>query len=599
MRNVGYFIITVVTLFFMLALLEINASRIWSFFAALVLAAVYVFVCFKFIKDAKAILRIAAWVGWALLFVGLFFLAWPKTKAVPAVDAKNAVKTEVVSTRKGPVRGVKTEDGEVEVFAGIPYAKPPVDELRWKEPQEPDAWTDVLEADSFAPMSMQPTDIPLIGSLKQIIGYHDYRLSFKDNYAPPVSEDSLYVNVWRPADAGEGPLPVLVYIHGGSLKTGQPWYGDYSGEGLARKGVIVVNMGYRLGVFGFFANEELADESPNGTTGNYGLLDQIKALEWVRDNIAAFGGDPNNVTLSGESAGAASVSALCASPLAKGLFKRAMLESSTVASHEPPHSYRSFDKALESGEELMKRYGAKSISELRALPAEKLVLEAETQHEMTVDGYVLKEDPYFSYKNGEFNETAILHGFNSEESGPFIILQHANLKNYEAKVRDAFGELADEVLALYPASTNEEADEYWAMIWGAVFFDYPHYCLNRLAAKNSIPVYEYRFSRQNGRLGPWHSGELIYFYGNVAPGSKLFTARDYELEDQMTEYFVNFIKTGDPNGEGLPEWRINSTSEDILELGDSTFMTKEERLPLFAILDRMTGWGTDAAGGGG
>lgn len=574
----------------MLALLELNASRVWGFVAAIALAAVYVFLFYRFTKDGKAIVRIACWLGWALLFVCLMFLAWPKTKPVSAVNAKSPVKTETVLTEKGPVRGVVTENGRVEVFAGIPYAKPPVGELRWKEPQEPDAWTEVLEADTFAPMSMQPTDIPLIGTLKQIIGYHDYKLTFKDNFVPPVSEDSLYVNVWRPKDAGDEPLPVLVYIHGGSLKTGQPWYGDYSGEGLAEKGVIVVNLGYRLGVFGFLASEGLRDESANDTTGNYGLLDQIMALEWVKANIAAFGGDPGNVTVSGESAGSACVSALCASPLAKGLFQRAILESSTVVSHEPPHSYRSFDKALESGKELMERYGAKSMEELRAIPADKLVREAETQHEMTVDGYVLAEDPYYSYLKGEYNETAILHGYNSEESGPFIILQHANRKNYEEKVRGAFEEYADEVLKLYSPKTDEEADKYRAAIWGAVFFDYPHYRLNRLAAENGIPVYEYRFTKQNGRLGPWHSGELIYFFGNLPAVSKLFDDRDYELEEQMTGYYINFIRTGDPNGGGLPEWGRNLSSDDLMELGETTGMIKEDKLPLYEILDRMTGW---------
>ena len=590
MKTVAFCIASAVTLFFMLALLELNRSRVWSFFAAVLLAAVYVFLYFGSTKDLRGIVRFACWAGWVVLFVGLFFLAWPKTKAVPASDADSPVKTDIVTTQKGPVRGTATEDGKVEIFAGIPYAKPPVGELRWREPQEPDAWTEVLEADTFAPMSMQPTDLPIVGTLKQIIGYHDYKLSFKDNYIPPVSEDSLYINIWRPAERGDEPLPVLVYIHGGSLETGQPWYGDYSGEGLAREGVIVVNMGYRLGVFGFLALEELAEESPNGATGNYGLLDQIMALKWVKDNIAAFGGDPACVTVSGESAGAACVSVLCASPLAEGLFNRAVLESSTVASYDPPHSYRDLDSALKSGNELMKRYGASSPDELRALPADKLVGEADTQHEMTVDGYVLEENPYFTHKSGSFNAGSILHGFNSEESAPFIILQHANLKNYGKKIRDAFGDLADEVLALYPASTDDEADENWAMIWGAVFFDYPHYCLNRLAAESSIPVYEYLFSRRNGRLGPWHSGELIYFYGNIPIGSKLFDSRDHELEKQMTSYLVNFIRTGDPNGAGLPEWSINSSSEDIMELGENTSMTKEKRLALFGILDRMTGW---------
>ncbi|MCR5610730.1 MAG: carboxylesterase family protein [Clostridiales bacterium] len=590
MKNVGFWIVTVLTLLLMLTVLELNKSRVWGFLCALLLAAAYVILYFRFTREAKGIVRFLCYLGWIGLFAGLIFLAWPATRAVKAVSAKSPERTDVVMTDKGPVSGVKTADGAVEIFAGIPYAKPPVGELRFKEPVEPDPWSEVLIADTFAPMSMQPTDLPIVSSLKQIIGYHDYKLTFRDNFIPPVSEDSLYVNVWRPAEASASPLPVLVYIHGGSLQTGQPWYGDYSGSGLAREGVIVVNMGYRLGVFGFLALDELIAESPNATTGNYGLLDQIMALQWVRKNIAAFGGDPDCVTLAGESAGAACVSALCVSPLAKGLFKRAILESSTVASFEPPHSYRSFDDALESGRELMTKYGVSSVSELRALPAEKLVGEASTQHHITADGYALTENPYYSYKKGEFNETAILHGFNSRESGPFIILQHANLKNYEQKVRGAFGEYADEVLKLYPAATDEEADEYWAAMWGALFFDYSHYCLNRLAAENGIPVYEYFFTKENGRLGSWHSGELIYFYGNLPIDSKLFGARDYTLQGEMKGYYLNFIKTGDPNGEGLPEWRMNASSEDVMELGEVTGMTKDKKIKLYEIIDKMTGW---------
>ena len=247
-------------------------------------------------------------------------------------------------------------------------------------------------------------------------------------------------------------------------------------------------MGYRLGVFGYLADEELRAESPHGTTGNYGLLDQIKALEWVRDNIAAFGGDP---ALAGESAGAASVSALCTSPLAKGLFERVILESSTVASIEPPHSFRLMDEALESGKALKARFAVSSVAQLRALDAKRLVGEAGTQHHMTVDGYALAETPWESYRKGVHNEQAILHGYNSRESGPFILFSQASLKDYEQRVRRFFGEWADEVLALYPAATDDEARANWAKIYGAIFFDYSHYCLNRLAAENGIPVWEY------------------------------------------------------------------------------------------------------------
>ncbi len=585
MRSVGVFITAALTAALMAALLELNKNSLWGFAALAVLTALFVIFSLRVKRKPRFIKRLLLWAAWAALFAGVFILSWPPVKAVPATDAKNPARTQIVTVKQGRVRGVVSEDG-VEVFAGIPYAAPPVGELRWKAPQDPAPWSGVLEADEFAPMSMQPVNLPIYDSLKQIIGYHDYKISLHDNYVPPVSEDSLYLNIWRPAGGGEG-LPVLVYVHGGSLQTGQPWWGDYSGGGLAGQGVIVVNMGYRLGAFGFLASEELAAESPVGTTGNYGLLDQIKALEWVRDNIAAFGGDPQNVTLSGESAGAACVSALCTSPLAKGLFRRAVLESSAVACENPPHSFRLLDEAFDSCAELLARHNCKTVAELRNVPGEKLADEAYTQHHITVDGYVLEETPYESYKKGVHNEEALLHGYNSEEAAAFILFDRTDMKNFESKVRGVFGGLADEVLALYPVSTDKEAASAWAEIWGAIFFDHSHYVLSRLASENGVPVYEYCFAKSNGRLGPWHSGEEVYLYGNIDEGSPLFDSRDRELMGQMSGYFVNFIKTGDPNGEGLPEWPDGIAPDKVMEFGDETAVVPETKLALFEIISRL------------
>ncbi|MBR3436689.1 MAG: carboxylesterase family protein, partial [Lachnospiraceae bacterium] len=414
----------------------------------------------------------------------------------------------------------------------------------------------------------------------------------KDNYRPAVSDDALYINVMKPAGAQSG-LPVYVYVHGGSLQTGQPWFQDYQGQRMAKEGVIYVNMHYRLGVFGYLGLKELQDESPNDTTGNYGLLDQIKALEWVRDNIEAFGGDPDNVTLGGESAGAAAVSALSTSPLAQGLFRRVFLESSTVASKEPPHSFRSLSEALEAGEKVKERWKASTLEELRAVPAEKIVDSTSTEHHMTVDGYALAETPYESYKKGVHNEEAILHGYNKKESAAFLIFSNATMKNYEDRVRAYFEDYADEVLQLYPASTDAEAQEMWAEIYGAVFFDYPHYCLNRLAVENEIPVREYYFTKENGRIGNFHSGEEVYFYGNIPSDSKLYDEVDRTLMDTAFGYLINYIKTGDPNGSGLPEWPENQDSVSLLELGDKVSVTEESerKLAFFAILDKMQGFG--------
>ena len=586
---IGFGIGTAIVCLLMAAVLELNKNTLlgWVLLALALIGFVVLFV--KVLHEAKWYGKALGWLGWIGVFVLILLLTWPKTKPVPAYEGRTPVRSGVVSLHDGDVRGVVIDDGAVELYAGIPFAAPPTGELRWREPQDPAPWDGVLEADHFAPMSMQPTNLPIYDSLRQIIGYHDYRISLFDNYVAPVSEDALYVNVWKPAGEAKN-LPVLVYVHGGSLQSGQPWYADYAGTGLAKDGVIVVNMGYRLGVFGFLATEELAAESENGTTGNYGLLDQIKALEWVRDNIAAFGGDPDNVTLAGESAGAASVSALCTSPLAKGLFVRAILESSTVASVEPPHSFRLFDEAIASGRELMARFGVTTVSDLRAIDAKTLVNEAYTQHHITIDGYVLPETPYESYRKGVHNEQALLPGYNAEESAPFILFSHAKRKNFEQKVRGYFQEYADDVLAIYSPATDEEADRYWAAIYGAVFFNYPHYCLNRLETKNGVPVYEYYFSKTNGRLGAWHSGEEVYCYGNVPEDSKLYDAADRALADTFSGYFRNFAASGDPNGNGLPLWEQNIDSARLMELGSTVGMTNEQYLALYAVMDRMSGW---------
>lgn len=589
-KKIIFVILSALIFAIMLAVLELNKNTVWGFVLLLLVTAGF-YTAHRFIvkRKNKWYLRLCVWLAWLSLFCGVLLLTWPPVQAVPAVSVKNPEKTEIITLSQGDLQGVYNADKSVEVFAGIPYAKPPVGELRWKEPQDAEPWDGVLLADRFAPMGMQPRNLPIYYSLAQIIGYHDYKITLDDNYTEPVSEDSLYLNIRKPAGK-LSKAPVLVYVHGGSLQTGQPWYADYSGEGLAKEGVITVNMGYRLGVFGYFADEELAAESANGTTGNYGMLDQIKALEWVRDNISAFGGDPDNVTLAGESAGAASVSALCTSPLAKGLFRRVILESSTTASVHPPHSFRTLDEELETGKATKEKLGCSTVAELRALSAEQLVDEAQVHHHMTVDGYALTETPYESYQKGMHNEEAILHGYNEEESAAFIMFDRANMKNYEQKIRAYFGEYSDDLLKLYPASTDEEADLYWAEIYGAVFFDYPHYCLNRLAAQNDIPVYEYLFAKKNGRIGNWHSGEEVYCYGNIPDDSTLYDSRDRELSAQMLGYWKSFSENGDPNAGGLPEWKENRGSDSVMYFGDTTEMMSEREHALFEILDKFDGW---------
>ncbi len=559
----------------------------WGLFLAAL--AAFIFLRAKKLSGSRRLVRFAAWLGLFAVFAVILLVSQPPTRAVPAVQGKNGGVTQVLHTAMGDLTGIYTADKKVEVYAGVPYAKPPVGDLRWREPQPAEPWSGILAADHFAPMSMQVTNSVIYDSLAQIIGYHDYKISLTDNWRPPVSEDSLYLNIWKPAGDVKD-LPVLVYVHGGSLQTGQPWYQDYSGASLAHDGVIVVNMGYRLGVFGYFADEALAAESPNGTTGNYGLLDQIAALRWVQDNISAFGGDPKNVTVSGESAGSASVSAICTSPLAKGLFRRAVMESSTVSAPKPAHSFRLMDKALADGKKTKERLGVSTIEELRALPAEKIVGEMAVQHHITVDGYALTKTPYEAYAAGEFNEEALMHGFNGEEAAPFILFSQANLKNYEQKIRTVFPEeYAKKVLDLYPAKTNAEAKKNWAEIDSVLLFSYGHYCLARQGQAGGVPSYVYWFTKTNGRLGDWHSGEEVYLYGNIPEDSRLYDARDRELSTQMKQYFLNFIKTGDPNVSGLPAWDEVSGDLRVMEFGDATAMRDDPYAALHKIMDEMYG----------
>lgn len=575
----------IVTLLFG-AVLELNKNTIIGWILLVILAVIFPVLYMTKLSNGRWFVKLIAWLAHFALFFGILLLTWPPVKAVPASDDPKPEQTGTIMTEDGLVRGVYSKDHTVEIYTGIPYAKAPVGDLRWRKPQNPEPWDGILECDHFAPMSMQTTNLPIYDSLVRIIGYSDYKISLRDNYIPPVSEDSLYINVWKPAGEHEN-LPVLVYIHGGTLQSGQAWTKDYDGKSFAKNGIVTINLGYRLGVFGYYTDMELMAEE--GTAGNFGLLDQIKALEWVRDNIAAFGGDPNNVTIVGESAGSACIDALCVSPLAKGLFRRAVLESSTLSSVNPPHSYRDFETALKSGQSLKERYNCSTVEDLRKLDAKTIVGELSTQHYLTNDGYALLDSPYNTRMSGVHNEEALLHGYNLEESGPFIMFSHANMKNYENRVRAYFRDYADDVLAIYNPTTNKEADEYWAIIYGAVFFNYPHYCLNRLAVKEGIPVYEYLFSKSNGMLSSWHSGELIYVFKNLE-GKKLFDEVDYKLSETMHSYWANFATNGDPNGEGLPTFPQNTNSAHLLELGDQVQVIDEPYLALYEVMDRMYGF---------
>ncbi|MCR5664461.1 MAG: carboxylesterase family protein [Oscillospiraceae bacterium] len=581
-KNGGLIAVLIILSLLFFAILELSKNTLWGWAATALLIAVFaVFVP----RVQKRLPRFLCFLALLLLFALVLKATEPPYRAVPAVNVKNPETTGIVAVRQGELTGVYNEDRSVEVYAGIPYAKPPVGELRWKEPQEPESWSGVRACNAFAPMSMQQRDPELIASLKSIIGYHDFRISLDDNFREPVSEDSLYLNIWKPA--GElDKAPVIFFIHGGSLSTGQPSYYAYRGESLAKKGVIVVNFAYRLNVFGYFASEELAAESPNGTTGNYGLLDQIAALRWVHENIASFGGDPDNITIAGESAGASSVNALCVSPLSEGLFRRAIAESSGITPVEPYHTFRTMDEALETGAKILTEQGVPSAAALRNIPAEQLVQTSFANDSMTVDGYALTEQPYLTYERGANHEEALLNGFNGREAEVFRLLQTVKAEDYSETLRRLLGDEAERAAALYPASSDKEATAQINEILGVCWFAYSHYDWSRFLVGQGRPVYEYTFTRQNGGISDWHSGEMIYAYGNlnVTPGN--YGPADYELSEIMQSYWVNFARCGDPNGEGLPLWPSCAEQPGKLLRFDSPVELVDDPYPaLYALID--------------
>ena len=587
-----FFALAVLMLF---PLLELSRNTLWGWLLTLGLLAAFFIVRGTLLADKGVLLRLAAWVVFIAAFLGVYKFTAPKEQRYPAVEAKNPEVTPVRTVEQGELTGVFSEDRAVEVYAGIPYAKPPIGELRWRPPQKGEAWEGVRVCDTFAPMSMQSHGNIIFDSLSHIIVYKDFKITPSDNRLEAVSEDSLYLNVWKPAGDISG-APVLVYIHGGSLTTGSASFRDHSGEEFARRGIVFVSVAYRLNIFGFLATDELAAES--GTAGNYGLLDQICALEWVRDNISAFGGDPERVTIAGESAGASCVNALCCSPLSAGLFRYAIAESSGVTAKVPYHTFRSYDKALETGRLIMEEFGVSSIDELRQIPAEKLLRTHYANNSMTVDGYALTEQPYLTYERGANNEQALLSGYNMHEADVFVATMRVTAENYEELLRPILGDHAAEAARLFPPAERSPRYTYFIdrggdakgsfnELYSAAWFDYSHYNWSRLLAAEGRPVYEYLFNKDNGSIGSIHSGEIPYAYGNLPENSRNYDESDYALSELMVNYWINFVTSGDPNGEGLPRWqRFNDDPTMLLELNTEVKMVPDRYLGVYELIDK-------------
>ncbi|MBR2133649.1 MAG: carboxylesterase family protein [Eubacterium sp.] len=593
-----FFIPLVILALVYFVVLELSKNTIVGWIAAIFVISAFVFLRIKFLEQKKAGVRFLSWLCLIVILGGVMYLTAPPYKALPAVDVKNPETTDIVSVEQGELTGVFNEDKSVEVYTGVPFAKPPVDELRWREPEDPDSWDGVRVCDHFAPMSMQERMPEIMNSLIDIFGYHNYSVSLKDNYREPISEDSLYLNIWKPAGDISG-APVLVFIHGGALTSGQSSSLQFRGEEYAKQGIVFVTITYRLGIFGYLATDELAQESPNGTTGNYGLLDQIQALKWINRNISAFGGDASKITIAGESAGSSSVNALCVSPLAKGLFRYAIGESSGITPKVPYHTFRYLDEAKDTGDRIMEEFSADSPDALRSIDAKTLLSSKNSNSSMTVDGYAITEQPYLTYEKGENNEQALLNGFNTHEANVFNLFSKVTKDNYNESLQRIAGDYADELEALYPYDSKELDYDFFLVEQGGegkgtadfliscAWFAYSHYTWSNYAADEGIPVYQYCFAKDNAGLRANHGGEMPYAYGNLHRSAVKYDDSDYAVSSAMQAYWINFIKTGNPNGENLPEWKpFASDRSKVLEFNDEISMQDNMYNDVYPILDK-------------
>jgi para-nitrobenzyl esterase len=465
-----------------------------------------------------------------------------------------------VKTTAGTVEGA-ADVGGIRTFKGVPYAAPPVGPQRWQPPHPVKKWTDVRQATAFAAQCMQ----------KRQFADMVFRSS-------GTSEDCLYLNIWTPA-AGER-LPVLVYFYGGGFVAGDGSEFRYDGAAMARRGIVALTVNYRLGVFGLLAHPELTKESAHHASGDYGFLDQAAALQWVRDNIAAFGGDPARVTIGGESAGSISVSALMASPLSKNLIAGAIGESGAmIAPTTPPVPLADAERA---GSALMTAVGAASLAALRAMPAADL-LEAATKPGVprpgpTVDGYFLIKPPVDVFEAGEQAHVPLLAGWNSQENGARAVLgtNDPTPDGYTKAVRGLFGDRADEALKMYPGTTNPEVQQSATDLASDRFIAFSTWKWTDAHGRTGgKPVYRYFYSRprpamkpEKGSAGPAagaaHSAEIEYALGNLATNEVYaWTPDDYKVSETFQGYVANFVKTGDPNGTGLPAWPAANKGDDV------------------------------------
>jgi para-nitrobenzyl esterase len=488
-------------------------------------------------------------------------------------------RPSLVKVEGGMVKG--TVDSGLSVFKGIPFAAPPIGDLRWRAPQPVSNWDTVLQADKFAPGPVQAWDSP-----------------------SGKSEDCLYLNIWTPAQSANDSIPVLVWIYGGGFNGGATSVPGYNGEHLARKGVVLVSIAYRVGRLGFFAHPELSAENDNHVSGNYGLLDMIAGLKWIQENIAAFGGDPHKVTIFGESAGGIAVSMLCASPLAKGLFNGAISQSGGSFGPPRPTTYpgenmKRLSVAEQDGLAYAKTVGATSLAELRKLPADTLAKGGfgSGMAWPIIDGYVIPDDQYKLYQEGKFNDTPILVGYNSDEGASFT--RTRDPKEFIKSVKQRYGKFADKLLKAYPVGKNTIPKTARDLVRDAAF-GWQTWIWARLQSKlGQSKAYYYYFDQHpdypedspRAGLGSPHGQDVGYVFKTLDTSNPQITKNDLEISDAMATYWTNFAKHGDPNGEGIPAWQaFSDENPKVMYFSKTPHMGPVPSAESLEVLDAYFAW---------
>ena len=493
-----------------------------------------------------------------------------KNKLIPlllSLAILSQAQTPIIQTTNGKVEGYTNPDKSVQIFKSIPFAAPPTADLRWKAPQPVKNWTGILKCTTFPASPIQNKPAPFMCWSEEFIAQPE-----------PLSEDCLYLNIWTTAKKKSPRQPVFVWIYGGGLSSGSSNCAIYDGEEMSKKGVVFVSINYRVGVLGFMAHPELTKESGYNASGNYGFMDQMAALKWIQKNIAAFGGDPNNVTIAGQSAGSFSVNALVASPLAKGLFHKAIAESGGLFTNILTQNLQEAEK---QGNLFMQHAKASNIAELRKMTADEIQKISNDKDlgrfGTTLDNYVLPTNLKEYFKKGLHNDVPLLTGWVTGD-GSLFGPPNFTMAQYKTEAQDKYGDKVGTFLSLFPGATDEEAKSSKAKL---SLFQFATLSSHLWAGYNQkSKSYLYQFSHvppdkpNFPNYGAFHTAEVPYALHTLHQWNRDWKPVDRDLENTMSSYWVNFAKTGNPNGGTLPQWdAYNKQSGVIMELGDNILQT--------------------------